>query len=46
MISDENERVGKAEWAEAGRQRYLRSLVDNADIEVAFSEDGSARRMR
>lgn len=42
VVSHEDERVDEAERPKTGRQRDLRRLVDNADVESPLDEDGSA----
>lgn len=42
VVADEDELVGEAERPEARRERDLRRLVDDAEVEAALDEDGPA----
>ena len=45
VVAHEDERVGVSQRAETRRERDLRRLVDDADVELASCEDGSVKNL-
>ena len=43
MVSDEHKLLGESERPKARRQRDLRSLVEDADVELPLGEDRPVR---